>query len=54
METKAKTRHNYFSAKVILTILFLSLLYSIIRYHFVGGVPWKELPFSRSPVFYGI
>ena len=45
MEKELTLRSKHFSAKVILSILFFSLLYGIIRYHFVGGIPWKELPF---------
>jgi len=36
---------NSISGKVIVVVLVLSLVYSIVRYHLAGGVPWKELPF---------
>jgi len=44
METEEKTKSR-FSFNVILVVLLLSLLYSVIRYHIAGGVPWEELPF---------
>jgi DMSO/TMAO reductase YedYZ heme-binding membrane subunit len=41
---KSLERRNCFSSKVIIVIFLFSLLYSIVRYHIYGGVPWKEFP----------
>ncbi len=41
-ETEARTG---FSLWLIVIVLLFSLLYSVIRYHIAGGVPWEELPF---------
>ena len=41
-ETEVKTG---FSIWLIVIVFLLSFMYSVVRYHIAGGVPWEELPF---------
>jgi len=33
------------AGRIIAVVLIFSLLYAVVRYHIVGPVPWKDLPF---------
>jgi len=40
MKTSVHTSRN-----IILSVIFLSIMYAILRYHIVGNVEWKDFPF---------
>jgi len=45
METKETEPFKNAAGQIIAITIVLSFFYAILRYHIVGAVPWKDLPF---------
>ena len=45
METKETEPFKNAAGRIIAITITLSFFYAILRYHIVGSVPWKDLPF---------